>query len=46
VYIVYAIDNKPLGKKEDGGAGPFELVIKNDPFSQRWCKFVSEVEIQ
>lgn len=46
VYIAYAIDNKPLGKKEDGGSGPFEMVISKDPFSQRWCKFVSEVEFQ
>jgi Sulfite oxidase and related enzymes len=46
VYMVYAIDGKPLGKKEDGGAGPFEMVIKSDQFSQRWCKYVVEVEIQ
>lgn len=46
VYIVYEIDGKPLGKKEDGGAGPFEMVITKDPYSQRWCKFVMEVDLE
>lgn len=46
VYIVYEIDGKSLGKKENGGSGPFEMIIRNDQFSQRWCKFVLEVDVQ
>lgn len=46
VFIVYAMDNKPLGNKENDGSGPYEMVIKNDQFSQRWCKFLTEVELQ
>ncbi|MFA6940415.1 MAG: molybdopterin-dependent oxidoreductase [Clostridiaceae bacterium] len=46
VYLAYEMDGKPLGTKKDGGSGPFEVIIKNDSFSQRWCKFVSEVELK
>lgn len=46
VYIAYGMDGKPLGKKEDGGRGPYEVIIRKDPFSQRWCKFLSEIEVQ
>lgn len=46
VYMVYEMDGKPLGKKDNGGSGPFEMVIRSDQFSQRWCKFVLEVDLQ
>jgi len=46
VYLAYEIDGKPLGTKKDGGSGPFEIIIRKDAFSQRWCKFVSEVELK
>lgn len=46
VYIVYEMDGKPLGTKEDGGSGPYQVVIRKDPFGQRWAKFVVEVELQ
>ena len=46
VYLVYKKDGKPLGKKADGGSGPYQVVILKDSFSQRWCKFVVEIEVQ
>ncbi len=46
VYLVFQRDGKPLGKKEEGGSGPYQVVIRKDAFSQRWCKFVSEVGVQ
>lgn len=46
IFIAYAMDGKSLGKREEEGSGPFEMIIKNDQFSQRWCKFLTEVEIQ
>lgn len=36
VYITCAVD---------GESGPLQLVIKNDRYSQRWCKYVTEVEL-
>lgn len=46
VYLSYAMDGEPLGKKEDGGKGPYQVILRKDPFSQRWCKFVVELEVQ
>ncbi|MBA1334485.1 MAG: hypothetical protein HPY66_2334 [Firmicutes bacterium] len=46
VYLAYKRDGEPLGRKEDGGSGPYQVIIRKDPFSQRWCKFVMEIELQ
>ena len=46
VYLTYKMNGKPLKPRDDGGYGPFQLVIPGDPFSQRWCKYVCEVEIK
>jgi DMSO/TMAO reductase YedYZ molybdopterin-dependent catalytic subunit len=46
VYIVFKIDGQPLGTKEQGGSGPLQVILAKDPFSQRWCKFVMEIELQ
>ncbi|AKL94370.1 oxidoreductase [Clostridium aceticum] len=46
VYIAYERDGEALGKKEEGGSGPYQIIIRKDPFSQRWTKFVVEVELQ
>lgn len=46
VYVVFEIDGEALGTKEDGGSGPYQVIIRKDPFGQRWAKFVVEVELQ
>ena len=46
VYLAYAIDGKPLRSKSQGGSGPYQLIVRKDQFSQRWCKFVVEIEIR
>ncbi len=46
VYVVYKIDGQPLGTKEAGGSGPLQVILAKDPFSQRWCKFVMEIDLQ
>ena len=46
VYLVYQSNGKPLKSKKEGGTGPYRLVIKNDQFGQRWCKFVTEVNVK
>ena len=45
-YIVIAEENKPLGTRESGGSGPYMMILANDQFSQRWCKFLLEVNLQ
>jgi len=45
-YIVIAEENEPLGTRESGGSGPFMMILAHDQFSQRWCKFLLEVNLQ
>lgn len=46
VYLTYMVDGQPLGNREDGGSGPYQIVISKDQFSQRWAKYVVEIELQ
>jgi len=46
VYVVYKRDGEDLGSKEDGGSGPYQVVIRSDPFGQRWNKFLMEIELK
>jgi DMSO/TMAO reductase YedYZ molybdopterin-dependent catalytic subunit len=46
VYICYKRDGKPLGTREEGGSGPYQLVIRKDEFGQRWNKYLLEIEVQ
>ncbi len=46
VYVVYERDGKPSGTMAQGGTGPIEIVIRKDAFSQRWCKYLREIDIE
>lgn len=46
VYLAYMRDGELLGTKEDGGSGPYQMIIRKDPFSQFWCKFAVSAEIR
>ena len=46
VYIVYKNNGQYLQEKSKGGTGPYRIVIRDDQFGQRWCKFVMEVNIK
>lgn len=46
IYLAYKMNGKYLDRKERGGSGPYQIVVKKDQFSQRWCKFVVELEIR
>ncbi len=46
VYLVYKNDGEYLKSKSEGGTGPYRIVIRNDQFGQRWCKFVVEVNVK
>lgn len=45
IYIVYEENGKSLGTKSSGGKGPYQVVVRKDQFSNRWCKFVVEIEL-
>ena len=46
IYLVTMRDGKPLGTKSSGGSGPYQIIARKDAFSQRWCKFVIELELK
>ena len=46
IWIAAMQDGEPLPSREDGGDGPFMLVVRNDTFSQNWCKYLLEVEFK
>lgn len=46
VYLVYEEDGKLLKNKKQGGKGPYMVVPRKDEFGQRWCKYLSEVEVK
>ena len=46
IYIAYQMDGEDLKPINEGGNGPFQLVIPSDPYSQRWCKYVYQVEVK
>jgi len=45
IYIAYKMDGKELGTKASGGNGPYQVIVRKDQFSQRWCKFVVEINL-
>lgn len=46
VYLTFERDGELLKTKKQGGNGPFQLIIRRDPFSQRWIKHVDEISLQ
>lgn len=43
VYLAFARDGERMLSRKKGGNGPYQLVIRRDPFSQRWIKHVEEI---
>lgn len=46
VYLTFERDGDLLKSKNQGGNGPFQLVIRRDPFSQRWIKHVDQIILE
>ncbi|MBN2072572.1 MAG: molybdopterin-dependent oxidoreductase, partial [Actinobacteria bacterium] len=44
IYIAYRVDGKQMGSKGEGGSGPYQVIVRKDTYSQRWCKFVMEID--
>jgi hypothetical protein len=45
VYVVYERDGQQTKSKSEGGTGPLEIVISNEQFSLRNCKFLLEITL-
>lgn len=46
IYIATKQDGKDIGTKSSGGRGPYQIIVRKDTFSQRWCKFLVELELK
>lgn len=47
IYLVYKDNGNYLGTYgEANGQGPYMIVIRGDRFSQRWAKYVCELDVQ
>ena len=46
IYICLAMDGELLKPVDEGGFGPFMMVIRGARFAQRWCKYVEAVDIK
>ncbi len=45
IYIAVMEEGKYLGGIEDGGSGPYEIIVINDSFSNRRCKWITGIEV-
>jgi len=45
-FIVFEEDGVPLGTREEGGRGPYMVVVALDPFPNRWARYLMEVVVQ
>ncbi len=46
IYLVTGLDGQPLLGRKKGGMGPFLIISTKDIFSQRWCKYLMEINMQ
>ncbi len=46
VYLAYMREGELIGTYEEGGRGPYMMIISKDQFSQYWCKYAYSVELQ
>lgn len=44
VYLAYKRDGEWIGTRDEGGDGPYQMIIRNDKFSQNWCEY-TEVKL-
>ncbi|MDY0236276.1 MAG: molybdopterin-dependent oxidoreductase [Gudongella sp.] len=45
IYIAYMEDGEFLGGIDEGGRGPFEIIVLNDQFSNRRCKWLIRIGV-
>lgn len=45
IFIAVMEEGEYLGGMKDGGRGPYEIIVINDSFSNRRCKWVTGIEV-
>ena len=46
VYLAYERNGELMANREEGGDGPYQMIISKDSFSQYWCKYAYSIELQ
>lgn len=46
VYLAYKKEGELIGTREEGGKGPYQMIISKYQFSQFWCKYAVSADIQ
>ncbi len=46
IYLVYKEEDDWLKPREEGGNGPLMIIVIQDEFAQRWCKYLLEVTVE
>lgn len=45
-FVVFEESGELLGAREEGGLGPYMIVMAEDPFPNRWARYLMEVRLQ
>jgi DMSO/TMAO reductase YedYZ molybdopterin-dependent catalytic subunit len=45
VYLAFRREGELIGSREEGGKGPYQMIISKDPFSQFWCKYALSADV-
>lgn len=45
-YLTFERDGEYLKSRKQKGNGPYQLIIRRDPFSQRWIKHVDSIILE
>lgn len=46
IYLAYMQDGELMRPRGQGGFGPYQLIARQDSFSQRWAKYVVEIKFE
>ena len=46
VYVAYQREGDLIGTREEGGKGPYQMIVSKDAFSQYWCKYALSADVQ
>lgn len=45
IYLAYKREGELIGTRDDGGRGPYQVIVSKDKFSQYWVKYAYSVEL-
>lgn len=45
VYLAYKREGEWIKTREEGGKGPYQMIVSKDPFSQYWCKYALSADV-